>query len=129
MLGWIRGQAESGQGAGLVMTSDITLRLGRSDYRVVDWEVTRSLLHFKIFILAAEWRIERWYVRENVRGLLEVTANAVGGGTGRDDSGSSYAEKWGALQAVWGTINRLVHSQDVAGELREVTSITLRFLH
>lgn len=36
------------------MTLDITLRLVRSDYRVVDWEVTRSLLHFKIVILAAE---------------------------------------------------------------------------
>lgn len=111
------------------MTLDITLRLVRSDYRVVDWEVTRSLLHFKIVILAAEWRIERWYARGNVRGLLEVTASAGGGGKGRADSGRRYAEKWGALQAVWGTINRLVVGQDVAGELREVTSITHRFLH
>lgn len=56
------------------------------------------------------------------RELLQVL------GVGADDSGSSYAEKWVALRAIWGTINRLVHGQDVAGELREVTSITPRFL-
>lgn len=43
-------------------------------------------------------------------------------------TGSSYTERRVALQALWSPINRLVHGQDVAGELREVKGVTPRFL-
>ena len=46
----------------------------------------------------------------------------------RDDSGSSHGKKWVALRANWGIINRPGDGQDMAGELREVTSLTPRIL-